>query len=161
MPPTTVDEFLDAQPADRREALQAVRSVILANLSPGYEETIQYGAIGYVVPHSRYPHGYHCDPRQPLPFLGLAAPKSHLALHLFCLYVDEETNAWFESAYQATGKKLDKGKSCVRFKRIEDLPLELVAELVRKISVEEFIAHYEASLPDKERKKRGLPPRAV
>ena len=120
----TVEEYLAALPEDRREAVQAVRKVILKNLGKGYEEGMQYGMIGYYVPHSVYPDGYHCDPKQPLPFAGLASQKNHMAIYLMCIYGIEEQERWFREAWARTGKKLDMGKSCVRFKKLEDLPLD-------------------------------------
>lgn len=147
--PSTVEEYLAALPEDRREALGAIRKVILKSLPKGYEEGIQYGMIGYFVPHSLYPAGYHCDPKQPLPFAHLASQKNHMALYLFCLYMDEGAMERFTTAWQQTGKKLDMGKSCVRFKKLEQVPLDVVADAIRAIPVKEFVAHYDASRPKK------------
>ena len=122
----TVDEYLKSLPADRRAAIGAVRKVILANLDEGYEECMSYGMIGYVVPHRIYPAGYHCDPSLPLPFANLGSQKNHMALHLMCCYGDKATDQWFRKAWAAAGKKLDMGKSCVRFKKLEDLSLEVI-----------------------------------
>jgi hypothetical protein len=141
----TVDEYLDALPADRREAISTVRETILAALPQGYEEGMQYGMIGYYVPHSRYPAGYHCDPKQPLPAIGLASQKNHMAVYLFCIYSNAETRARFESEYDATGKKRDMGAGCVRFRKLEQLPLDVLGRAVASMSVDEFIAVYEAS----------------
>src|SRR5256712_7710699 len=105
----TVQEYLKELPADRREAINAVRGVILANLPKGYEECMSYGMIGYVVPHSLYPAGYHCDPKLPLLFANLASQKNHVAIYLMCCYGDPATEQWFRKAWQATGKKLDMG----------------------------------------------------
>src|ERR1043166_6063897 len=110
----TVSEYLKALPEDRRAAISAVRDVILANLSKGYAECMQYGMIGYVVPHSLYPAGYHCRPSEPLTYAMLGSQKNHMALYLMCAYGDPKTNEWFRKAYAATGKKLDMGKACVR-----------------------------------------------
>lgn len=115
---------------------------------------MQYGAIGYYVPHSRYPHGYHCDPKQPLPVVGLASQKNHMAVYLFCVYVDERAKNRFVEAYRATGKKLDMGAGCVRFKKLVDLPLEVLADTLRAVELEKFIERYEAALPDKIKAKR-------
>lgn len=147
--PSTVEEYLAALPEDRREALNAIRKVIRKNLPKGYEEGIQYGMIGYFVPHSLYPAGYHCDPKQPLPFIQLASQKNHMALYLFCLYMDEEAMERFTTAWQQTGKKLDMGKSCVRFKKLEQVALDVVADAIRAIPVKDFVAHYDASRPKK------------
>ncbi|MCC6130446.1 MAG: DUF1801 domain-containing protein, partial [Acidobacteria bacterium] len=122
----TVDEYLASLPEDRRAALAAVRDVIRKNLDPSYEEGMQYGMIGYYVPHSVYPAGYHCDPKQPLPFAGLASQKGHMSLYLMCVYGDSEQEKWFREEWAKTGKKLDMGKSCVRFKKVEDLALGVI-----------------------------------
>ena len=152
----TVDQYLAELPADRREALQAVREVILKNLSKGYEECMGYGAIGYVVPHSVYPPGYHCDPKQPLPFAGLASQKHHMGIYLMCVYDDPEHAAWFKAAWAKTGKKLDMGKSCVRFKKIEHVPLKVIGQAIKRVPAKKFIAHYEAIL-----ESRGIRARKV
>ena len=144
--PTTVAQFLGALPKDRRDALRAVRKVILDNLDAGYAEVVQNGAIGYVVPHSVYPPGYHCDPTQPLPYVGIASQKNHMGIYLFCIYSSEDEQRWFREAWIKTGKKLDMGKSCVRFKKIEDVPLEVIGKAIKRMPVKKFIAGYEASL---------------
>ena len=143
---TTVEEYLAALPTDRREALQAIRAVILANLPKGIEEGMQYGNIGYFVPHSVYPPGYHCDPKQPLPFAGLASQKNYISLYLMCIYSDSEHQAWFRAAWEKTGKKLDMGKSCVRCKKIEDVPLKVIGQAIKRIPTKKFIAGYESAL---------------
>jgi len=140
----TVDEYLKGLPEDRREAISAVRSVILANLPEGYQECMSYGMIGYVVPHSIYPKGYHCDPRLPLPFANLGSQKNHMALHLCSVYGDSKTEQWFRKAWQATGKKLDMGKACVRFKRLEDIPLDIVGQVIARTPVASYIARIES-----------------
>ena len=140
----TVSEYLANLPADRREALQAVREVVLKNLSKEYEEGMQYGMIGYYVPHSVYPPGYHCDPKQPLPFAGLASQKNHMSIHLMCLYSDSDLEAWFREVWAKTGKKLDMGKSCVRFKKIDDVPLKVIGQAIKRVPAKKFIEHYES-----------------
>jgi len=140
----TVKQYLAELPDDRREALQAVRTVILKNLPKGYKEGMQYGMIGYFVPHSVYPPGYHCDPKQPLPLAGLASQKNHMAIYLMCVYGDPEHAAWFRAAWAKTGKKLDMGKSCVRFRKIEDVPLKVIGEAIKRVPVKKFIEHYES-----------------
>jgi hypothetical protein len=139
----TVDEYLAALPEDRRAALQAVREVILANLSPGYEEGMQYGMIGYYVPHSVFPSGYHCDPSQPLPFAGIASQKNHMSFHCMYVYGDEAFGAWFREAWVKAGKKLDMGKACVRFKKLEDVPLKVIGQTIKKVPAKKYIAFYE------------------
>ncbi|MDX2066760.1 MAG: DUF1801 domain-containing protein [Fimbriimonadaceae bacterium] len=141
----TVAEYLETLPADRREAIAAVRETILAHLPEGFEEGMQYGMIGYYVPHSIYPAGYHCDPKQPLPAIGLASQKNHMSVYLFCIYSDAETRARFEAEYDATGKKRDMGAGCVRFRKLDQLPLEVLGRAVAGLTVESFIRTYEAS----------------
>lgn len=139
----TVKEYLAELPPERRAAISAVRKVILKNLPKGFEETMQYGMIGYVVPHTVYPAGYHCDPKQPLPFVALASQKNHMAVYMMNIYMDKETENWFVKSYKATGKKLDIGKSCLRFKKLEDLALDIIGQAVARKSVKEYIALYE------------------
>lgn len=142
MPASTVKEYLAALPADRRAAIQAVREVVLSNLDKDYEEGIQYNMIGYYVPHSVFPPGYHCDPKQPLPFASLASQKNHMALYLMCIYGHDEHRAWFEKAWAKTGKKLDMGKACLRFKKIDDLALDVIGEAIRRVPAASYISHY-------------------
>ena len=144
--PTTVAEYLDFLPPDRREAIEAVRAVVNENIDPQVKEAISYGMLGWVVPHAVYPAGYHCSPELPLPFASLASQKNHMALYLFCVYCDPDTVEWLKSAWKATGKRLDMGKSCLRFKKLEDVPLDVVAEVVRRMTVEHFVEAYEAGL---------------
>jgi hypothetical protein len=138
----TVTEYLDALPLERRVAIEAVRSTILANLDSDYEEGIQYGMIGYYVPHRVFPYGYHCDPRLPLQMAGLGAQKSHLALHVMGLYVDPALTKWFQDAWKKTGKKLDMGKACIRFKSLDDVPLDVIAEMFRRLPAKRYIETY-------------------
>lgn len=140
---TTVEEYLQSLPEDRRVALGAVRKVILANLPRGYVECMSYGMIGYVVPHSLYPSGYHCDPKLPLPYANLGSQKNHMALYVMTVYGDPATEQWFRKAWQATGKKLDMGKCCVRFRKLEELPLEVVGRLIARVPVKDYIARIE------------------
>ncbi|MCA9253400.1 MAG: DUF1801 domain-containing protein [Phycisphaerae bacterium] len=149
---TTVKEYLDALPEDRRKALEAVRKVIKANLDKGYQEGIQYGMIGYFVPHKIYPDGYHCDPKQPLPFASIASQKNHMAIYMMCVYSDPKLQEWFQKAWAKTGKKLDMGKSCVRFKKIEDVALEVVGEAIKRVPVKKFVDHYESVLKSPSKK---------
>ena len=148
----TVQAYLRSLPADRRAAIGAVRDVILKNLDRSYEEGMQYGMIGYYVPHSVYPKGYHCDPKQPLPFAMLASQKNYMSLYLMCVYGggDEESAGskharWFREAWAKTGKKLAMGKSCIRFTKAEDLPLELIGEAVKRVPAASYIRACEAS----------------
>ena len=142
----TVKEYLASLHPDRRKALEAVRKVIKANLDPKVKEVMSYGMIGYCIPFKVYPYGYHCNPEQPLPFMNLASQKAHMALYLFCIYGNEKEIKWFEAAWKKTGKKLDMGKACLRFKKLDDLALDVIGEAVRRMTVEQFIEQYEAAL---------------
>lgn len=144
----TVAKYLAALPPDRKQAIQAVRQLILKNLDKDYEEGMQYGMIGYYVPHRVYPAGYHCDPKQPLPYMGLASQKNYMSLYLMCIYGDAELRQWFEQAWAKTGKKLDMGKSCIRFKSLDDLALDVIGQAVRKTPAKKFIAQFESALAD-------------
>ena len=139
----TVQEYLKELPADRREAIDAVRGAILAHLPKGYVECMSYGMIGYVVPHSIYPKGYQCNPKLPLPFVNLGSQKNHMALHLMCCYGDAELKAWFEKAWKDTGKKFDMGGGCVRFKKLENVPLAVIGKLVGRLPVDDYIRRIE------------------
>jgi Domain of unknown function (DU1801) len=143
---TNVEQYLAELDEGRRQAIEAVRKVILENLDKDYEEGMQYGMIGYYVPHRVYPAGYHCDSRQPLPFAGLASQKGYMSLYLMCTYGHEEHAKWFQEAWARTGKKLDMGKSCVRFKKLEDLALDVIAEAIRRVPAKKYIEQVEAAL---------------
>lgn len=142
----TVAAYLKELPEDRRAAISAIRDVIRMNLNPGFEEGMQYGMIGYYVPHSLYPAGYHCDPKLPLSFASLASQKNYMSLYLLCCYGNRDEEHWLREQFQQAGMKLDMGKSCIRFKKLEDLPLEVVGEAFRRVTVEKYIAVYEATL---------------
>jgi hypothetical protein len=142
----TVEQYLAELPEDRREAVQAVRQTILKNLPKGCQEGMQYGMIGYFLPHSVYPPGYHCDPKQPLPFAYLASQKNYISVYLGCVYADPEHEAWFREAWAKTGKKLDMGKSCVRFKKLDDVPLNVIGQAIKRVSVKKFIERYESAI---------------
>jgi hypothetical protein len=150
----TVSEYLAELPADRRAALQAVRKVIRANLDKDYEEGMQYGMISYCVPHRVYPPGYHCDPTVPLLYAALASQKNHMAVYLMCVYGHEETASWFKEAWAKTGKKLDMGKSCVRFKKIEDVALDVIGQAIARVPAKKYVARYEAVLKNSAARKR-------
>ena len=158
---TTVAAYLAELTSDRRDALQTVRDVILKNLDADFEEGMQYGMIGYYVPHRIYPAGYHCDPKQALPFAGLASQKSHMSLYMMSLYaaasVDRpeggsDYERWFREAWAKTGKKLDMGKSCIRFKKVDDLALDVIGEAFRRVSAKKYIEIYEALKPAPKKK---------
>ena len=147
---TTVAEYLAELPADRRAALEAVRQTILANLPAGYEEAMNWGMITYQVPLARYPDTYN---GQPLAYAGLALQKNHMAVYLIGLYADEAARERFETSYRATGKRYDVGKSCVRFKKLDDLPLALIGESIALFSVTEFVARIEKAHPPRKGKR--------
>ena len=119
---------------------------MLENLPAGYEEGMLYGAIAYFVPHNIFPPGYHCDPKIPLPFAGLASQKNYISVSLMCIYGDEQHAAWFREAWKKTGKKLDMGKSCIRIKKIEDVPLSVIGRAIKRVPVKKFVKHYETTL---------------
>lgn len=149
-PGTTPDELINNAPEERKDALKRLRKTILDNLPEGFRECINYGMIGYVVPHSLYPPGYHCDPKLPLPFLSFASQKNFIAFYHMGLYANPELLNWFVSEYQQVSKtKLDMGKSCVRLKKPDQIPFELIGKLVSKVSPEEWIALYEKNLKSK------------
>ncbi|HRQ72962.1 MAG TPA: DUF1801 domain-containing protein [Phycisphaerales bacterium] len=154
----SVKEYLASLPEDRRKTVEAVRAVILKNLGKGFEERMQYGMIGYCVPHGVYPAGYHCDPKQPLPFACLASQKNYVSLYLMFVYLSPEDEAEFREAWTKTGKKLDMGKSCVRFKTLDDVPLEVVGRTIRKATVKKFVERYEAALQRTPARKAGAKP---
>ncbi|HQW69587.1 MAG TPA: DUF1801 domain-containing protein [Flavobacterium sp.] len=140
-------EYVESLPEDRKIVIEKIRTIVLENLPKGFEETIGYGMLGYVVPHSIYPSGYHCDPKMPLPFLSLASQKNFIAFYHMGIYADEKLLNWFVSEYPKHCKtKLDMGKSCIRFKKMNDIPYELLGELASKMSVQDWISLYEEKL---------------
>ncbi len=143
----TVDEYIAKVPEDRTEAIIKLRNTVKDNLPEGFEERIQYKMIGYVVPHSKYPDGYHCDPELPLPFLSIASQKNFVALYHSGIYADPKLLNWFVGEYPKYVKtKLDMGKSCVRFKKVENIPYELIAELCQKMTADQWIELYEKNV---------------
>lgn len=140
-------EYMDELPQDRKAPMTELRKTILKNLPKGFSESIGYGMLCYSVPHSIYPAGYHCDPKQPLPFISLASQKNFIALYHMGLYANPELLSWFQKEYaRQSPSKLDMGKSCIRFKKPEHIPYELIGELVQKITVKDWIGMYEANL---------------
>jgi len=143
----TVAEYLETLPEEKREAMKQLRDTILKHLPKGFEERMSYGMITYVVPHSLYPNGYHCDPKQALPFLSIAAQKNFIAVYHMGIYGDPKLLEWFQKAYAAQCKnKLDMGKSCIRFKKPEQIPFSLMGELAAKMTPQEWVALYERNL---------------
>ncbi|MBC8080687.1 MAG: DUF1801 domain-containing protein [Gorillibacterium sp.] len=140
----TPEEYISQLSEDRQEVIEKLRNTIKENLPIGFEETISYGMIGYVVPHSIYPSGYHVNPKEPLPFMSIASQKSFIALYHMGIYMDSTVLTWFMEEYPLHVRtKLDMGKSCVRFRKLDTIPYELIGELSRKISVEDYIKKYE------------------
>ena len=137
---TTPDEYIESLSEDRRAAVSEVRDVVRKSLPAGYEEGMQYGMIGWYVPLERFPDTYN---GQPLALAGLASQKNYISLYLNSVYGDRATEAWFKERYAATGKKLNMGKSCLRFRRIDDIPLDLIGETIARADLDSFLTHYE------------------
>ncbi|MCR9063396.1 MAG: DUF1801 domain-containing protein [Cytophagales bacterium] len=141
------DEYISLVPEDRKSAMTKIRNAILENLPEGFQECMNYGMIGYVVPHSIFPTGYHCDPKLPLPFMNIASQKNFIAVYHMGMYAKPELLKWFTEEYPKHCKrKLDMGKSCIRFKKPEEIPFELIGELASKMSVEDWINLYQEKL---------------
>ena len=144
------DEYVEKVPEERRPSFERLRETVLDNLPAGFEEVMSYGMIGYVVPHSLYPDGYHCTPALPLPFINIANQKNFIAFYHMGIYAEPELLEWFLSEYKALNlRKLDMGKSCMRFKKWEEIPFELIGKLVAKRSPQDWIAVYESQLKKK------------
>ena len=143
---TSPEDYLNELPEDRKAAINALRKVIKKHLPKGFKEEMSYGMIGYVVPHKLYPNGYHCDPKLPLPFMSIASQKNFIAVYHMGLYADEILMKWFTDAYaKAVPGKLDMGKSCLRFKKPEQIPFDLIGELAAKMTPQDWITLYEKS----------------
>lgn len=151
---TTVDQYVSELPEDRQKAVAKLRAVIKKNIPKGFKETMGYGAMGWVVPHSIYPAGYHCNPKDPLPFFGLASQKNSINVYHMGIYADPKLLKWFQDAHaKASPKKLDMGKSCIRYKKPEDIPFDLIGELASKMTVEDWIGMYESGFKDHRKRK--------
>jgi Domain of unknown function (DU1801) len=155
MPASTVAEYLATLPADRQAALNSVRKTINENLPHGYEEGVQFGMISWYVPLSLYPAGYGENPKVPLPLVALASQKSGMVLHFLCFYGHPTLSTWFTTEYKKSGKKLDMGKGCVRFKKLDDLALDVVGRTIARVPVEEHIANYRAARSLLRKGKKG------
>lgn len=143
----TVNDYLDELPEERKAAFLNLRKSIIDNIPKGFEEQLSYGMIGYVVSHSIYPSGYHCNPKLPLPFIAIAAQKNFIALYHMGIYVNPLLLQWFTAEYpKHSNHKLDMGKSCIRFKKLDQIPFDLIGELVRKISVHDWIECYQTQI---------------
>ncbi|MBP7280010.1 MAG: DUF1801 domain-containing protein [Leptospiraceae bacterium] len=143
----TPDEYINELPNDRKEVMTKLRTIIKKNIPKGFQEVMGYGMIGYAVPHSIYPAGYHCNPKDPLPFMGIASQKNFIAVYNMGVYSDPKLLKWFTSEYpKHSNRKLDMGKSCIRFKKIDQIPYELIGELAKKMTVKDWITLYEKEL---------------
>ncbi|MGM5468988.1 DUF1801 domain-containing protein [Flavobacteriaceae bacterium LMO-SS05] len=146
----TPEDYINQLPDDRKEPIIKLRNSILKTIPQGFKETISYGMIGYVVPHSIYPDGYHCTPNLPLPFINIASQKNFIAVYNMGIYVKKDIYDWFVSEYPKHCKrKLDMGKSCIRFKYMDDIPYDLISELASKITVDEWINYYESAIKNR------------
>lgn len=142
----TPKEYIDSLPEDRKKAIMELRKEIVKNLPEGFREEMSYGMIGYVIPHSLYPDGYHCDPALPLPFMSIASQKNFVAVYHMGVYADKKLYAWFTKEYSKhTKAKPDMGKSCLRFKKVDQIPYKLIGELASKITVKQWIKTYETA----------------
>ena len=145
-----VSDYVSALTEERKQAIEKLRQVINDNLPDGFVECMNYGMIGYVIPHSLYPSGYHCDPKLPLPFMNIASQKNFVSVYHMGMYADQNLMDWFLDAYKQTStKKLDMGKSCIRFKKMEDIPFALIGKLASKLTVQQWITLYESAFKKK------------
>lgn len=147
---SSVEEYINQLPEDRQIVIEKIRSIIKDNLPKGFEECLSYGMIGYVVPHNLYPDGYHCNPELPLPFMNLASQKNFIALYHSGIYADRNLLNWFTNEYpKHCNRKLDMGKSCIRFKKMDDIPYKLIAELSKKMTPKDWIQMYEKAIKNR------------
>lgn len=146
----TPDAYIDEIPDERKAAIKKLRGVIKKNLPKGFKECMTYGMIGYVVPHSLYPAGYHCDPKQPLPFISLASQKNYISVYHMGIYAENDMGKWFAKEYEKLNiGKLDMGKCCIRLKKIENIPYKLIGELSSRITPKEWVAYYEKAIKNR------------
>lgn len=147
-------EYIDQLPEDRKKVIKKMRAVIRKNLPPKFKEQMSYGMIGYVIPHSVYPDGYHCDPSLPLPFMSIASQKGFVALYHMGIYANPKLLKWFQTEYKKrVPSRLDMGKSCIRFKKLDEIPYDLIGELVAKMSADDMIKLYDSSIKGARKKK--------
>lgn len=146
----SIEEYINQLPEERKTIIEKIRSILQKNLPKGFEETLSYNMIGFVVPHKTYPEGYHCNPELPLPFINLASQKNFIALYHSGIYAKKELFDWFVAQYPKHCKyKLDMGKSCIRFKKMDDIPYKLIEKLAKKMTVKEWITIYESTIKKK------------
>jgi len=165
------EQYMKELPEERKEAMTKLRKAILGNIPKGFQERMGYGMLGYVIPHSLYPAGYHCDPKQPLPFVGIASQKNFIAFYHMGIYADPKLLKWFTTEYpKHTDAKLDMGKSCIRFTKPEKIPFRLLGELMSRMSAQQWIDLYENNLAssksgkanlEKAKAKAGVAPKGV
>lgn len=155
IPANSIEEYLEALPDDRKDVITKMRKAVKKTLPKGFEERLSYGMLGYVVPHKLYPDGYHCDPKLPLPFMNIASQKNFVALYHMGIYSDKKLLDWFVKEYPKHCKsKLDMGKSCIRFKKMDDIPYKLIEELSGKITVSNWIKIYDDARENQWKKKK-------
>ncbi len=143
----TPDQYFSELPEDRRNAMEQLRKVVTDNIPAGFKEVMSYGMLGYCVPHEIYPNGYHCNPKDPLPFFAVASQKNSINIYHMMIYADKNLHDWFVAEYPKYSKsKLDMGKSCIRFKKTADIPYDLIGELLTKVTVDQWIERYESNL---------------
>lgn len=143
----TPDQYISELPEDRKIAMEQLRKVVTDNLPAGFKEVMSYGMLGYCVPHEIYPNGYHCNPKDPLPFFAMASQKNSINIYHMMLYANKELHDWFVAEYPKYSKsKLDMGKSCIRFKKTADIPYDLIGELMSKVTLDQWIERYESTL---------------
>lgn len=143
----TPDQYISELPEDRRNAMEQLRKVVTNNIPAGFKEVMSYGMLGYCVPHEIYPNGYHCNPKDPLPFFAVASQKNSINIYHMMIYADKNLHDWFVAEYPKYSKsKLDMGKSCIRFKKTADIPYDLIGELLTKVTVDQWIERYESNL---------------
>ncbi len=141
---TTVEQYIAELPEDRKNIISEIRKVFKKNLPKGFEEGMSYGMIGFYVPHKLYPNGYHCNPKLPLPFINVASQKNHIAIYHMGIYASKDLLKWFEGEWpKHSTKKLDMGKSCLKYKKADEVPLKLIAELATKVTPQQWIETYE------------------
>ena len=151
----TILDYISQLPEDRKEPISKLRNIINQNIDRGFEEILSYNMPGWVVPHSLYPDGYHCDPKLPLPFLGIASQKHFIAVYHMGVYASPKLLEWFISEYpKHCSTKLDMGKSCIRFKNIENIPYNLIGELIAKMSANDWIMLYESTVKNAHKRKK-------
>lgn len=151
----TIKSYLASLSAERLEMVEAIRAVIAKNIDPRFEEGMQYGMPAWYLPHSEYEHGYHCDPKQPLPYASVGSQKNHVGIYLFCIYCDPKGKERFATEWKKTGCRLDMGKACIRVKSLDQVPLAVIGRAIKRVTAKKFVKAYETVIPDAVKKKRA------